>query len=87
MKNLIIAKIAALLLCMSFSFMAFAVNVNKASADEISEALKGIGPAKAAAIVVYREKNGPFKSLKGLINVKGIGAATIDKNRDNIQLK
>ncbi|MDX2425745.1 MAG: helix-hairpin-helix domain-containing protein [Cycloclasticus sp.] len=84
MKNIIALLIV--LLCLLTSLSAFAVNVNTASAEEISEELKGIGIAKAGAIVRYREEKGPFKSLEDLINVKGVGAATIDKNRENIQL-
>ncbi|MFT6625417.1 MAG: competence protein ComEA [Cycloclasticus sp.] len=84
MKNIIALLIV--LLCLLTSLSAFAVNVNTASAEEISEELKGIGIAKAGAIVRYREEKGPFKSLQDLINVKGIGAATVDKNRENIQL-
>jgi len=84
MKNIIALLIV--LLCLLTSLSAFAVNVNTATAEEISEELKGIGIAKAGAIVRYRKEKGPFKSLEDLINVKGIGAATIDKNRENIQL-
>ncbi|AGS40217.1 DNA uptake protein-related DNA-binding protein [Cycloclasticus zancles 78-ME] len=66
--------------------MALAVNINTADADDIAKELKGVGPAKAEAIVNYREKNGAFKSLKELTKIKGIGASTVDKNRENIQL-
>ena len=66
--------------------MALAVNINTADADDIAKELKGVGPAKAEAIVNYREKNGTFKSLKELTKIKGIGASTVDKNRENIQL-
>ncbi|PCI70034.1 MAG: topoisomerase [Piscirickettsiaceae bacterium] len=69
------------------SFSAFAVNINTASAEEIAAALKGVGESKAGAIIVYREKHGPFKTLNDLTKVKGIGAATVDKNRENIELK
>lgn len=48
------------------------INVNTASAAELSE-INGIGDAKAKAIVEYREKSGPFKSVDDLENVKGIG--------------
>ncbi len=68
------------------SFSAFSVNINTASAIEIATSLKGIGENKAAAIIAFREANGPFKSLKGLTQVKGIGAATVDKNREDIEL-
>ena len=55
-----------------------AVNINTASSAEL-EALPGIGPAKAKAIVEYRQKNGAFKSVEELKNVKGIGDAVLNK--------
>ncbi len=62
------------------------INVNTASADALAEILTGIGPKKAEAIVAYREANGPFKSVDDLLQVKGIGPATLEKNRDRINL-
>lgn len=62
------------------------INVNTASADALAEILTGIGPKKAEAIVAYRETNGPFKSVDDLLQVKGIGPATLEKNRDRIGL-
>ncbi|MEJ2682063.1 MAG: ComEA family DNA-binding protein [Gammaproteobacteria bacterium] len=56
------------------------LNINTANAEEISETLKGIGPVKAAAIVQFRNENGPFKSLEELSQVKGLGAKTIAQN-------
>lgn len=61
------------------------VNINQASADELVEALIGVGPSKAEAIVAWREANGAFTSLEDFGKVKGIGAATIEKNKSNIQ--
>lgn len=58
------------------------ININTASASEL-EALPGIGPSKAAAIVEYRKQNGPFKTLDDLVNVSGIG----DKSLENIKPK
>ncbi|MGB0238603.1 MAG: ComEA family DNA-binding protein [Cycloclasticus sp.] len=72
--------------CVCFSSMTLAVNVNTATAEEVSKELKGVGPAKAGAIVLYRKQHGAFKNLKELTKVKGIGATTVDKNRENIQL-
>ena len=63
------------------------VNVNSASADEISEVLQGVGPAKAQAIVEYRETNGAFSAVEDLAEVKGIGEATLAKNQDRITLQ
>lgn len=48
------------------------VVLNRASASEL-EALPGIGPAKARAIVAYRELHGPFATLEALAQVRGIG--------------
>ena len=62
------------------------VNVNTASADEISQSLKGVCLSKAQAIVAYREANGSFKHADELVNVKGIGIRTIDQNRGLIEL-
>ncbi|MEW5008691.1 MAG: helix-hairpin-helix domain-containing protein [Cycloclasticus sp.] len=79
-------KLLAGLCCLGFSLSAAAVNINTAAAEQIAKELKGVGAAKAGAIVLYREQHGAFKSLKELSKVKGIGVATIDKNRENIQL-
>ncbi len=62
------------------------VNINVASAQEIAEALNGVGLSKAEMIVEYREANGPFQHIDELVNVKGIGLRTVDKNRDAISL-
>jgi competence protein ComEA len=72
-----------------FSIWAWAVqpvNVNSASAEEIAEALKGVGMSKAEAIVNYRNENGQFKHVDELVNVKGIGIRTVDINREYILL-
>jgi len=62
------------------------VNINTADATELAAALDGVGLSKAEAIVAYRKANGPFRHADELVNVKGIGLATIDRNRENIQL-
>lgn len=62
------------------------VNVNTASAEQISENLKGIGLSKARSIVDYREANGSFQHADELVNVKGIGIKTVDQNRGLILL-
>lgn len=63
-----------------------AVNINTASAAELAEALVGVGPAKAQAIVAYREANGPFTDKSQLLEIKGIGEATLEQNTDRISL-
>ena len=62
------------------------VNINKATAEELTQ-LDGIGDKIAERIVKYREKNGKFEKKEDLMNVKGIGQATFDKNKDKIVLK
>ena len=58
-----------------------AVNINTATATEL-EALPGIGPAKAKAIVAYRQQNGQFKTVEDLKKVKGIGEGIFSKLKD-----
>jgi len=60
-----------------------AVDINTATQSEL-ETLKGIGPAKAEAIVEYRNQVGQFKSVNELTQVKGIGASIIQKLGDQI---
>jgi competence protein ComEA len=60
------------------------VNINTADAATLDRVLVNVGPSKAEAIVAYRKANGAFKSAEQLASVKGIGLATIEKNRDRI---
>ena len=63
------------------------VNINMADAETIAAGLHGIGPAKAHAIIEYREENGPFKSVEELLNVNGIGPKTIERIRADVLLE
>ncbi|OFI34283.1 hypothetical protein BFC17_21415 [Alteromonas lipolytica] len=54
------------------------LNINTASLEQLM-ALPGIGKSKAAAIIQYREAQGPFTSIDDLINVKGIGHKMLAK--------
>jgi competence protein ComEA len=62
------------------------VDINTADAATLAKELKGIGPARAQAIVAYRNQNGPFKSADDLVLVKSISQKVVDNNRDNIRL-
>jgi len=86
-KGIHMKKIMILLLAL-FSINAFAkpVNVNTADAKTLSESLKGIGQKKAEEIVQYRTNNGPFETISDLMNVKGVGKKTIEKNEGDILL-
>src|SRR6478736_2264514 len=83
-KNWAPTLAATLLLCQLVQ--AEPVNINTADATALAKALNGIGPAKAKAIVSYREKNGPFKSADQLAMVEGITQKLIEKNRADIRL-
>jgi competence protein ComEA len=63
------------------------VDINQASAQEIAEALQGVGMTKAEEIVRYRDTHGDFQHADELVNVKGIGLNTVEKNRDRISLQ
>ncbi|WNF57352.1 helix-hairpin-helix domain-containing protein [Pseudomonas sp. SG20052] len=60
------------------------VDLNSADAATLQRELSGVGEAKAKAIVAYREGNGPFSSVDELLEVKGIGKAILDKNREKL---
>lgn len=55
------------------------LDINQAELDEMAEKLPGIGPAKAQAIVTYREQHGGFQTLQQLEDVPGIGPKTLER--------
>lgn len=61
------------------------ININTASMAELT-ALTGVGHATAAAIIEYRQINGGFDSVDELLYVKGIGVATLNKNRHRLSV-
>lgn len=80
--------IGSLLLMASFiaGTACAAVNINTATQSEL-EAVRGLGPSKAKAIMEYREKRGNFRSIDELDNVKGFGKASIDKLRGELTVE
>ena len=61
------------------------IDLNSATADEF-DALPGVGPVTAAAILAWREANGRFDRVDQLGNVDGIGPARLDKLRDHVRV-
>jgi competence protein ComEA len=79
MKNLF-----SILILLPLNVFAAPVNINQADAETISNALNGIGPKKAQAIVQYRTEHGNFATIKDLENVSGIGEKTLKANEKDI---
>ena len=62
------------------------ININTASAEELLQ-LKGIGEKKAALIIEFREKQGPFELPEDLMKVPGIGTKTFEANKEQIEVE
>src|SRR5947199_8390856 len=81
MKRLLVALV--LVVMSSFAFAA--VNINTATKEEL-DALPGIGPVKAQAIIDYRNANGPFKTPEDIMKVSGIKEGTFAKVKGMISV-
>ena len=77
-----------LLLCTLIPGAAFAgpVDINTADAATLAKELNGVGPARAQAIVAYRNEHGPFKSVDDLALVKNMPRKVIEANRENLRM-
>ncbi len=97
MTRLTVSKLAVAAIMLALSPISFAVeanpgvtqqismlDINNADATAIAAALDGVGLSKAQDIVAYREMFGNFHSVDELAEVKGIGVATVEKNRQRI---
>ncbi len=62
------------------------ININTATTEELQK-IPGIGPAKASAILSYREETGKFKNISEIVNVPGIGQKTLEKITEFIVVK
>jgi competence protein ComEA len=83
--------IRTLLICLCLSMLSFAavavpVNINTVDASTLAATIKGVGPKLAEAIVQYRAEHGPFQTVDELQKVKGVGAKTIEKNREKLSV-
>ncbi len=61
------------------------ININKASVEELVE-LPRVGKTVAERIIVFRQKNGPFKKVEDLKSVRGIGDKVFDQIRPSIRV-
>jgi len=80
LKIVILAAMLSLSLSLS---AAQAVNINTAGKAELMS-VRGIGERRAEAIIAYRDKNGPFKSVEDLESVQGVGPAILRDNRESL---
>src|SRR5207247_2927726 len=79
-------RLVLLLATLLFSAFALAaVNINTAPKEEL-DALPGIGPVKAQAIIDYRTKNGPFKTPEDIMKVPGIKEGEFGKLKGQISV-
>ena len=62
------------------------IDINSATVEELKN-LPGIGDVKAQSIVRYREVNGPFSQVEDLLDIQGIGPATLDSLRDLVEAR
>jgi len=63
------------------------VDINTADASTLAKELNGVGPARAQAIVAYRNEHGPFKSVDDLALVKNMPRKVIESNRELLRIE
>ncbi|MHA7881520.1 MAG: ComEA family DNA-binding protein [Saccharospirillum sp.] len=62
------------------------VDINTDGVEKLADLLTGVGEVRAQAIIDYRTENGPFEQMEDLLNVPGIGPATLANNEERIRL-
>ena len=82
MKILNTILLSILLLVPPLALATETIDINTADKAALMTVIKGVGEKRAQAIIEYREKNGPFKSVDELAAVSGIGQSIVDANRD-----
>ena len=87
MQKIVFVILAVMVISLTAPGFAEPININQATAEQLVQNLDGIGIKKAQAIVQYREKIGLFHTKEQLLDVKGIGASTLEKNQANILLE
>jgi competence protein ComEA len=70
-----------------FLFISAFAAINLNTADKAAlESISGIGPAKAEAIIKYRDEHGSFKTVDELLNIKGIGPKMLDNIKEQVEI-
>ena len=82
----LIKLVISLAMLVSMQVYADPVDINTADISILAGAIDGVGEKKAATIIAYRDAHGPFNNVDELAKVKGIGAATVDRNRQNLMV-
>jgi len=77
-KNILTAIAMAVFMAIGSAWAGDIVNINTATSQELQK-VHGIGAKTAAMIISYRAEYGAFKSVDGLLKVKGIGKKTLEK--------
>ena len=85
MKTLLGTLLVTSLLVLSPASQAADMNINTATAAQLTE-LKGIGGKKAQAIIEWRKANGPFTDVAQLTEIKGIGPNTLKRMNTTLTL-
>ncbi|MDI5883452.1 ComEA family DNA-binding protein [Cobetia amphilecti] len=85
MKTLLGTLLVTSLLVLSPTSQAADMNINTATAAQLTE-LKGIGGKKAQAIIEWRKANGPFTDVAQLTEIKGIGPNTLKRMNTTLTL-
>jgi len=82
-RQILISLFVAMFMAGGFAWAGDAVNVNTASAKALQK-VDGIGAKTAAKIIAYREEHGAFKSVDGLLKIKGFGKKKLEKAGDEL---
>lgn len=81
----VFALAAAVATCAAKKLPAHPIDLNTATAAQL-EQLPGIGPARASAIIAFREKSGPFRRVEDLLIVRGITKQQVEKIRPYVKI-
>lgn len=85
LRKTLLATLIMLIFVPSLVIAGEMININTAGKEALM-LVKGIGEKRAEAIITWRQKNGPFKSVDELVGINGIGKSIVDANRSNLTI-